>query len=125
MHVARDVCLGIESLQAQAARFILADVPLTSSSPSNHPASAAPVISWIDLTTRLAVPEREVLHELSTAAARLAASAAAAPVPPPSDVRLCVTGSALELMWESNEYSQQTSRRYQLAGNPLAGTVLS
>ena len=41
---------------------------------------------------------------MKAAAARIAAIAADAPVAPPSDVRLCVTGSALAAMWDSDVY---------------------
>ena len=99
--MAREVCMGMEPLQAQAARYILADVPAIASSSTTSPPSM-PVVTWIDLTTRLPVPEHEAIHDLAAAASRLAAAAASAPVPPPSDVRLCVTGTALAHMWESN-----------------------
>jgi hypothetical protein len=96
VHVARQVCLGIEPLQAHAARFILADLP----TPSSSTPSAA--VSWTDLSTLLPVPENEAIHDLSAAAARIAAMAADQPVPPPSDVRMCVTGPALAVMWDNH-----------------------
>lgn len=93
------MCLGIEPLQVDAARFLLADLSSSSGSPST-----AQSITWTDLSTILPVPEQEAIHDMKAAAARVAAIADDAPVAPPSDVRLCVTGSALAAMWDSDVY---------------------
>jgi hypothetical protein len=98
VHVAREVCLGMEPLQAHAAKFILAD------SPDPHTSSACAAVTWTDLSTLLAVPEEEAIHEMKLAAARLSAIASGSAAPPPSDVRICVTGSALAVMWASQLY---------------------
>lgn len=64
--------------------------------------AALPGVTWIDLSSCLPIPEHEAIHDLSTNAARIAAAASGEYVPPPSDVRICLTGSALSVMWDSN-----------------------
>ena len=99
VHVAREVCLGISPIQSHASRYIMADV---SSVTPGLDVAALPGVTWIDLSSCLPIPEHEAIHDLSTNAARIAAAASGEYVPPPSDVRICLTGSALAIMWDSS-----------------------